>query len=344
MGWDQHEVRSDVLQTLALNHYRTYADQIKPYLRVDAEEAARLLMLLAAIEDKPDHSLVVDTLNDQLVSARDRMLFLFSLVYEMLPILQARSMLHLGSDAERDYAIEVINIQVPHDMKAFIQPLLAPGLDTAARLQQIKSVVTISDTPLEILLINAIKDETQMPWLRAVLLQAAQQLDIHLDVDSNTLVWQETITMLSTIERVLILKTVHLFSSIPDHILAELAGILEEQRFSTGETIFKKGDFGSSMFVIVRGKVRAHDGHVIFNTLSDREVFGELAVLDTEPRTASISAVEETHVFRLDQAAFYQVMADYPQISQGVIRTLLGYLRARIQDISELNARIQEAS
>jgi hypothetical protein len=37
-------------------------------------------------------------------------------------------------------------------------------------------------------------------------------------------------------------------------------------------------------------------------------------------------------------------MADYPQISQGVIRTLLGYLRARIQDISELNARIQEAS
>jgi CRP-like cAMP-binding protein len=148
--------------------------------------------------------------------------------------------------------------------------------------------------------------------------------------------------VLSTIEKVIILKTVSVFSRTPDDVLAEVAALLEEVEAAEGETIFGKGDLGDSLYVIVDGKVRVHDGERLLNYLGERDVFGEMALLDPEPRLASVTAVEPARLFRLAQAPFYELMADQPEVAAGIIRVLTGHLRARVRDLARLDARVRE--
>lgn len=90
--------------------------------------------------------------------------------------------------------------------------------------------------------------------------------------------------MLLTIEKVLILKTVSIFAETPEEILVEVAAILEEVDVQAGETILHKDDVGRCMYIIVDGRVRIHHRDQIIAYLEARDIFGELAVLDAEPR------------------------------------------------------------
>ena len=147
--------------------------------------------------------------------------------------------------------------------------------------------------------------------------------------------------MLSTIEKVIILKTVSIFAGTPDEILAEVASLLEEVALIEGETIFEKGDAGDSMYIIVDGQVRVHDGGRTLNYLGEGDVFGEMAVLDPEPRLASVTAVEDTRLFRLDQEPFYELMDDRIEVARGIIRVLSQHLRARVRDLNDLRTRLE---
>lgn len=140
---------------------------------------------------------------------------------------------------------------------------------------------------------------------------------------------QGTAQMLLDIEKLLILKTVPIFAEAPDHVLAQVIGILEEQEFPAGETIFDKGDLGTCMYVIVNGKVRVHDGDRELVILGERQVFGELALLDPEPRSASVTAIEPTLVFRISQAAIYELMANHIEIARGIMRVLCRRIRQK---------------
>lgn len=147
--------------------------------------------------------------------------------------------------------------------------------------------------------------------------------------------------MLSTIEKVIILKRVGLFTETPDDILAEVSALLEETLKSAGETIIEKGDLGDCMYIIVDGEVRVHDGERTLNHLREGEVFGEMALLDAEPRVASVTAVTDTLLLRLDQEPFYELMDDRIEFTRGIIRVLSHHLRARVQDLNELRARLE---
>ena len=147
--------------------------------------------------------------------------------------------------------------------------------------------------------------------------------------------------MLSTVEKIIILKTVDLFTETPDSILAEVAALLQEVELPVGETIFEKGDSGDCMYIIVTGEVQAHDEGRTLNHLGEGDVFGEMAVLDPEPRVASITALEDTLLLRLDQEPFYELMEDRIEVARGIIRVLSGHLRNRVRDVAEIKTRIQ---
>jgi AAA family ATP:ADP antiporter len=148
-------------------------------------------------------------------------------------------------------------------------------------------------------------------------------------------------TMLSTIEKVIILKTVGIFAETPDDILAEIATLLEEVELRAGETIFEKGDLGDCMYIIAEGEVRVHDGERTLNHLAQGDVFGEMALLDPEPRVASVTAIEDTRLLRLDQEPFYELMNDRIEVVRGIIHVLSRHLRARVRDLNELEARLK---
>jgi HEAT repeat protein len=150
--------------------------------------------------------------------------------------------------------------------------------------------------------------------------------------------------MLSTIEKVITLKDTDLFSKTPDEVLAEVAQYLEEVEYEAGKNVFQKGEQGDWMYIIVEGKVKAHDGETFFNYLGNSEIFGEMSVFGTEPRSASITAVEDTLLLRLDKKPLYELMEDRAEVWQGVISVLSGRLRNRLNDITQLKAEVRELS
>ncbi|MGD8584746.1 MAG: cyclic nucleotide-binding domain-containing protein [Chloroflexota bacterium] len=141
--------------------------------------------------------------------------------------------------------------------------------------------------------------------------------------------------MLLTIEKVASLRKVAIFAATPDHVLASVAQIAYEETFEPGQAIMQEGDFGDFMYVVADGRVRVHKGDQTIITLETGATVGELAVLDPEPRSASVTAVTDTLLFRIDKEPFDEVMADRPEIAQGVIQALCGRIRAQ----SEVPAR-----
>ncbi|MFN8444102.1 MAG: Npt1/Npt2 family nucleotide transporter [Caldilineaceae bacterium] len=148
-------------------------------------------------------------------------------------------------------------------------------------------------------------------------------------------------TMLLTIEKVIILRTVDIFAGTPDEVLVEVAALLKEIDAPPGTTIFAQGDQGDSMYIIVEGEVEARNGDHVFTHMGEREVFGEMALLDGEPRTATIRTTQATHLLRLDQEPFYELMEDRLEIVRGIIHVLLQRLRARTNDVNRLQAQLQ---
>ena len=139
----------------------------------------------------------------------------------------------------------------------------------------------------------------------------------------------------SLVEKIAILKSVSLFIESPEAALIEAANLLEEARYQPDETIIQKGDPGDSMYIIVEGKVKVHDGDMILDYLGVRDFFGEMAALDPEPRSASVTAVEAARLFRIEQASLYELMQRQPDVARGVIHILCQRLRARVRDMKE---------
>ena len=139
--------------------------------------------------------------------------------------------------------------------------------------------------------------------------------------------------MLLTIEKVLVLRSVGIFAEIPEDYLVEVATALKEMRVRGGDEIFRKGDIGTSLYIIVNGKVRVHDGDKTVAYLEERDVFGELSLLDPEPRIASITAVEDCLLLRLDGRVLYELMSEQPGVAKGIIRMLCRRIRDLVNKV-----------
>ncbi|TAF96267.1 MAG: Crp/Fnr family transcriptional regulator [Cytophagia bacterium] len=134
-------------------------------------------------------------------------------------------------------------------------------------------------------------------------------------------------TTVSITERVMVLKNTSLFAETPENVLSSIAPIMREVSFEEGQTIFKKGDLGTSMFVIYDGEVGIYDGQMQLATFGRGDVFGELALLDAEPRSASVLAMSDLQVFRIDQADFYDLMDERGEVMRNIIKMLCQRIR-----------------
>lgn len=128
-----------------------------------------------------------------------------------------------------------------------------------------------------------------------------------------------------------ILKNAGVFREVPHEDLVGVAILLTDRHAMPGEQIVAKGELGDCLYVIASGRVRVHDERRTLALLGANQSFGELSLLDAEPRAASVSAVDETHLLRLDQDDFYSVAAESPQILRAITSTLCRMLRATLE-------------
>ena len=132
-----------------------------------------------------------------------------------------------------------------------------------------------------------------------------------------------------------ILRSVSLFVETPSETLTEVAALLDDITAQAGETIIEKGAPGDCLYILVEGRARAHDGDRFLNDLGPGDVFGEMAVLDPEPRSASVTAVEDSRLFRLGRAALEHLMDARPEVARSIMRILVQRLRGRVRDMAE---------
>ena len=133
--------------------------------------------------------------------------------------------------------------------------------------------------------------------------------------------------MISTLEKILFLKSVDLFSQLSGEKLAQVAHIAREIEFDKGSCVFKEGENGAALYLIVNGEVNIVKGGRKITVLGERECFGEMAILDSEPRSATVEAISDVTCLELNREDFYDLMADEHEISQGIIKVLVRRLR-----------------
>ncbi len=136
--------------------------------------------------------------------------------------------------------------------------------------------------------------------------------------------------MISTLEKVLFLKSIDLFSQIPGDDLAKVAEITTEITFNKNEVVFQEGDVGDSLYLTIEGSVRIHIGSREIAVITERECFGDMAILDNEPRSASVTALENVLLLKIEREDFYALMSEKDEIAQGVIKVLSKRLRTQI--------------
>ena len=115
------------------------------------------------------------------------------------------------------------------------------------------------------------------------------------------------------------LKRVPIFGSGDPLFLSQVSLALRPRQAAARELIIRKGDIGREMYLLVRGQVEVLDdaGHVV-KTLKDGDVFGEIAVLLSTPRTANVRALTNCDLFVLDKGDFRRILHDHQQFAQGV--------------------------
>jgi CRP-like cAMP-binding protein len=135
-----------------------------------------------------------------------------------------------------------------------------------------------------------------------------------------------------------------LFSELTDEERARLAALLRARRYARGEVIFLEGDEGTALCLIAEGRIRIQltgtDGReVVITVYGPGEIFGEMALLDGEPRSADAIAQEPSRVFWLQRDDFQAFLEDHPRAAMKMLAALSRRLRHTTRVVQDATFR-----
>ena len=138
-----------------------------------------------------------------------------------------------------------------------------------------------------------------------------------------------------------VLRTVPIFSELSDEDISSLAHLALRKRYPKDTVVFFENEEGDFFFTILEGRIKVtilgDDGReVILSVLGPGDFFGEMALLDNEPRSATAIAVEESELLSLHRNDFQSVLNDNRSITSALIRVLSARLRRANHQISTL--------
>jgi CRP-like cAMP-binding protein len=133
---------------------------------------------------------------------------------------------------------------------------------------------------------------------------------------------------ISTDEKAAALARVPLFTGISDESMARLASVAGVQEFEDGQFIVRQGQVGTGLYVILRGAVRVIRGSTELARLAETDFFGELAVIDQQPRLASVQADGEVVCLALASWDLLQLVESDSALALNLIRGLASRIRA----------------
>lgn len=141
-----------------------------------------------------------------------------------------------------------------------------------------------------------------------------------------------------------VLTQVPLFAGLPDGDLRAFAPLLRERRFPKGSVILMQGDPGDALYLIATGQVKVvligEDGReVILSVLGPGSFFGDMSLIDDQPRSAHVVAMEEATLLQLRRDDFQARLRASPDVAISLLRELSRRLRRADDTIGSLALR-----
>jgi CRP-like cAMP-binding protein len=128
------------------------------------------------------------------------------------------------------------------------------------------------------------------------------------------------------------IKNVSIFSDLSEGALASIERLVVEKNFPRDSLIVGQEDAGDSLFVVTRGKVKVvlygrSGREVILSIFGPGEFFGEMSLLDNQPRSANVIALEDATLLVLERRAFAEHLQQYPRTALNILAEMSRRLR-----------------
>ena len=125
-----------------------------------------------------------------------------------------------------------------------------------------------------------------------------------------------------------LIGSVPIFAGINEHQRKALAAEGKEISYKAGSPIVTEGTMGVGFFLLLDGKAEVRKGSKVLATLSKGQFFGEMSLIDDQPRSADVIAVAPTKCWAITSWAFAAVTKAHPEIALGMLKEVVKRLRA----------------
>ena len=131
-----------------------------------------------------------------------------------------------------------------------------------------------------------------------------------------------------------ILHKMPLFRFVTYQELVRVLNITDVRTYAEGDSVVEEGDDGDELFVVLTGNVKVHSGGATIIELGPGEHFGEMALVDKAPRSASVTAVEESRVLSIKRSDFFDMIRKDHDVAVKLLWSFLGVLAKRLRSTS----------
>ncbi len=136
-------------------------------------------------------------------------------------------------------------------------------------------------------------------------------------------------------KKIELLKNSDIFSNIEKNILKKIALSLIDIKLEINEIVFQKGEKGDAMYIIIDGELAVYDKNHIFTILKKKDAFGEYSLIDSSVRSASVRTLKKTHLLKLDQNIFLNILENNFKTTLNIFHSLIK--RVKDKDLLEEN-------
>ena len=144
----------------------------------------------------------------------------------------------------------------------------------------------------------------------------------------------DTLKTVSIFERILLLREIPIFADLSPEDLKRVAEIAREQWYPQNTAIFQQGEEGNMMFVIVEGHVQVvrtiAGKDQIWAERGPGDFVGEMAIIESAPRSATLHTQSEVRVLAIDDETFKGILRERPNVSFAVLRSISRRLREMV--------------
>jgi len=136
------------------------------------------------------------------------------------------------------------------------------------------------------------------------------------------------------------LKEVPMFRGLPEEGLDRLVGLSRKEEYRSGEVIFREGDVGEALYIVLEGTVRISKfvpgaGEEAMAFLEKSEYFGEMALIDDHPRSATAIAYTDCRLLAIGKIGFWDLLSSDRELAYQVLRDFCRVLSLRLRETSD---------